>query len=107
MHILYITGHPVDVSSIYQLIDEDMQAVNATIQRRLHSDVALINQLGHYIINSGGKRLRPVLLLLSARAFGYTGRQHIDLATIIEFIHTATLLHDDVEQGGGVDEFNN
>lgn len=73
-----------------------MRAVNAMIQQQLHSDVILINQLGHYIVNSGGKRLRPVVVLLSARAFGYMGSSHIDIAAIIEFIHTATLLHDDV-----------
>jgi octaprenyl-diphosphate synthase len=73
-----------------------MSAVDAMIQARLQSDVVLINQLGHYIINSGGKRLRPALAILCARACGYNGEQHINLATIIEFIHTATLLHDDV-----------
>lgn len=66
------------------------------IQSRLQSDVVLINQLGHYIINSGGKRLRPALAILCARACGYKDDAHINLATIIEFIHTATLLHDDV-----------
>lgn len=66
------------------------------IQSRLQSDVVLINQLGHYIINSGGKRLRPALAILCAKACGYQGDAHINLATIIEFIHTATLLHDDV-----------
>ncbi|HEB80623.1 MAG TPA: octaprenyl diphosphate synthase, partial [Chromatiales bacterium] len=73
-----------------------MRAVDTLIRRRLHSDVALIDQLSHYIINSGGKRLRPALLLLSARACGYQGTRHIDLAAVVEFIHTATLLHDDV-----------
>ena len=73
-----------------------MQAVDHLIRQKLHSEVVLINQLSHYIINSGGKRLRPVLLLLSARACGYKGEEHIQAATIIEFIHTATLLHDDV-----------
>jgi octaprenyl-diphosphate synthase len=86
----------MDFSAIQALIEQDMQKVNALIHQRLHSDVALINQLGHYIVNSGGKRLRPMLVLLSARAFGYTGTHHIDLAAVIEFIHTATLLHDDV-----------
>ncbi|ADE13297.1 Trans-hexaprenyltranstransferase [Nitrosococcus halophilus Nc 4] len=86
----------MDIQSTYDLIADDMQAVNGLIQKRLHSDVVLINQLGHYIINSGGKRLRPVVVLLSARAFDYQGSCHIDIATIIEFIHTATLLHDDV-----------
>lgn len=84
------------LETVQSLIYDDMCAVDGLIQQRLHSEVALINQLGQYIINSGGKRLRPVLLLLSARAFGYTGTQHVALAGIIEFIHTATLLHDDV-----------
>ena len=66
------------------------------IDRRLNSDVALINQLGAYIIHSGGKRLRPLLVVLAARALGYAGDKHVALAAIIEFIHTATLLHDDV-----------
>lgn len=73
-----------------------MTNVDSMIQSRLQSDVVLINQLGHYIINSGGKRLRPALTVLCARACGYDGEEHINLATIIEFIHTATLLHDDV-----------
>lgn len=76
-----------------------MAAVDTMIQSRLQSDVVLINQLGHYIINSGGKRLRPALAILCARACGYQDGQHINLATIIEFIHTATLLHDDVVDG--------
>ena len=86
----------MDIQSIYSLIKNDMAAVDSMIQSRLQSDVVLINQLGHYIINSGGKRLRPALAILSARACGYQGELHINLATIIEFIHTATLLHDDV-----------
>ncbi len=86
----------MDLNAILKLAEADMQAVNALIQRRLHSDVSLVNQLSHYIINSGGKRLRPLLALLCARACGYQGSQHIDIATIVEFIHTATLLHDDV-----------
>ena len=86
----------MDIQSIYALIRQDMDAVNTMIQQRLQSEVLLINQLGHYIINSGGKRLRPAIALLSARACGYKGDAHINLATIIEFIHTATLLHDDV-----------
>lgn len=76
-----------------------MADVDVMIHARLQSDVALINQLGHYIINSGGKRLRPALVILSARACGYEGRNYANLATIIEFIHTATLLHDDVVDG--------
>jgi octaprenyl-diphosphate synthase len=86
----------VDIQSIYSLIKDDMVAVDSMIQSRLQSDVVLINKLGHYIINSGGKRLRPALAILCARACGYQGQHHINLATIIEFIHTATLLHDDV-----------
>ncbi|MBT8128509.1 MAG: octaprenyl diphosphate synthase [Gammaproteobacteria bacterium] len=73
-----------------------MTEVNRVIRQRLQSDVALVNQLGHYIIDSGGKRFRPLLVLLSARAHGYEGTLHHILAGIIEFIHTATLLHDDV-----------
>lgn len=86
----------MDLNAILKLAAADMQAVNALIQQRLYSDVSLVNQLSHYIINSGGKRLRPLLALLCARACGYQGQQHIDIATIVEFIHTATLLHDDV-----------
>ena len=73
-----------------------MRLVDNLIQESLQSDVVLINQVGHHIVNSGGKRLRPALLLLIARHFEYSGSQHINLAAIIEFIHTATLLHDDV-----------
>jgi octaprenyl-diphosphate synthase len=86
----------VDIQSIYALIQQDMDSVDAMIQHRLQSEVVLINQLGHYIINSGGKRLRPAIALLSARACNHQATAHINLATIIEFIHTATLLHDDV-----------
>ena len=73
-----------------------MSAVDRVICARLHSDVALVNQMSEYIINSGGKRLRPALVVLSAKAFGYTGDYHYKLAAVVEFIHTATLLHDDV-----------
>jgi octaprenyl-diphosphate synthase len=85
-----------DIDAIRALSCDDMDAVNQLIHARLSSEVALINQMGHYIVNSGGKRLRPLLVLLSARALNYNGSNHIDLAAIIEFIHTATLLHDDV-----------
>ena len=84
------------IDEINQLISGDMDKLNACIQTRLHSEVALINQIGAHIINSGGKRLRPIIHLLSAKALNYEGAQHIDLSAIIEFIHTATLLHDDV-----------
>ncbi len=73
-----------------------MQAVDEVIRRRLYSDVVLIRQVAEYIIHSGGKRLRPALVLLSAKAMGYSGTHHHDLAAVVEFIHTATLLHDDV-----------
>ncbi|NOX26798.1 MAG: octaprenyl diphosphate synthase [Gammaproteobacteria bacterium] len=78
------------------LISDDMQAVDQLIGQRLSSDVVLINQLGGYIVNSGGKRLRPQLVLLAAGALDYQGQKHQLIAAIIEFIHTATLLHDDV-----------
>jgi octaprenyl-diphosphate synthase len=86
----------MEIGEIQALIAADMQAVNDTIERRLRSEVVLINQLSHYIISSGGKRLRPQLALLAAGACGYPGRAHIEIAAIVEFIHTATLLHDDV-----------
>jgi octaprenyl-diphosphate synthase len=73
-----------------------MAAVDQLIRRSLDSNVVLIRQIAEYIIGSGGKRLRPMLVLLAARACGYQGQQHLTLAAIIEFIHTATLLHDDV-----------
>jgi octaprenyl-diphosphate synthase len=86
----------MDQAEIRALVADDMAAVDALIGRRLQSDVVLINQLGQYIINSGGKRLRPIIALLVARACGYTGASHVNIAAIVEFIHTATLLHDDV-----------
>jgi octaprenyl-diphosphate synthase len=73
-----------------------MEAVNLVIRQQLHSEVALVNQIAEYIISAGGKRIRPALVLLMARAFGYNGTRHHDLAAVVEFIHTATLLHDDV-----------
>ena len=73
-----------------------MDAVQAVILARLQSDVPLVNQVGEYIISAGGKRIRPALAVLMAKAHGYQGTQHHQLAAIIEFIHTATLLHDDV-----------
>ncbi|TDX97937.1 octaprenyl-diphosphate synthase [Thiohalophilus thiocyanatoxydans] len=84
------------LEDIQALIGPDMGEVDHCISGRLRSEVVLINQIGAYIIKSGGKRLRPVIHLLCARALGYEGRYHIELAAIIEFIHTATLLHDDV-----------
>lgn len=81
---------------IRTLADADMRQVDQLIGKELHSDVVLINQIGHHIIRSGGKRLRPMLVVLAARACGYAGQHHHTLAAVIEFIHTATLLHDDV-----------
>ena len=89
----------MDLSAIRLPAAEDSKAVDALIVRRLQSDVVLINQIGQYIVRSGGKRLRPLSVLLAARACGYQGARHIDLAAVIEFIHTATLLHDDVVDG--------
>jgi len=84
------------LNDLYGLVAQDMQAVNHLIERRLRSDVALVNEVAQYIVHSGGKRLRPLLVLLAARAAGYRGNVHIALAVVIELIHTATLLHDDV-----------
>lgn len=82
--------------TIKQSLAPDMSIVDRIIRTRLHSDVALVNQMSEYIINNGGKRLRPALVVLSANALGYSGKYHHDLAAVVEFIHTATLLHDDV-----------
>lgn len=83
-------------ADIRRLVEAEIAAVDRLILHELSSDVVLINQIGHYIVNSGGKRLRPMLLLLAAKALNYGDQQHITLAAVIEFIHTATLLHDDV-----------
>lgn len=90
----------IDIKSIIDLVADDMTEVNKALANNLNSDVALINQLGAYIVQAGGKRLRPVALLLAAKATNLedteTNRDQVLLAAIIEFIHTATLLHDDV-----------
>ncbi len=86
----------MNLDSLYSLIAEDMRAVDAEIRRRLYSDIALVTQVANYIVASGGKRMRPALLLLAAGATGYRGTHHHTLAAVVEFIHTATLLHDDV-----------
>lgn len=91
----------MSLEAIRSPIESDMLAVDEVIRKRLYSEVVLIRQISEYIINSGGKRLRPALVLLSAGAFGYSGGYHHVLAAVVEFIHTATLLHDDV-----VDESN-
>ncbi len=82
--------------SFHKAVESDFSAVNDLIITNLHSDVGLVENIGHYIVGSGGKRLRPVVVLLSALANGYKGKQHLTMAAVIEFIHTATLLHDDV-----------
>lgn len=84
------------MQAIQAFLADDMRSVDAVIRARLHSEVALVSQVSEYIINSGGKRLRPALVLLSAGAFGYQGTYQHELAAVVEFIHTATLLHDDV-----------
>ena len=83
-------------NTIAQSIAADMESVNTVIRQRLHSEVSLVNQIAEYIISAGGKRIRPVLVLLLANAYGYKGSAHHELAAVVEFIHTATLLHDDV-----------
>jgi len=83
----------------HQVVKDDFTAVNELIIKQLHSDVGLVENIGHYLVEAGGKRLRPLMVLLTANALGYPARdktEHLDLAAIIEFIHTATLLHDDV-----------
>ncbi|MBY7733623.1 polyprenyl synthetase family protein [Francisella philomiragia] len=84
------------LKDIQNLIKQDIENNNQFIINSLSSEVVLINQISHYIINSGGKRLRPLLVMLFSRALNYTGNDHLACAAIIEFIHTATLLHDDV-----------
>ena len=93
---LNLTSTPIDFNSIKDLTVSEAKAVDRLILDELSSDVILINQVGHYIVGNGGKRLRPMLLLLAAKALGETNQSHLILAAVIEFIHTATLLHDDV-----------
>ncbi|CAM3170409.1 octaprenyl diphosphate synthase [Xenorhabdus nematophila ATCC 19061] len=86
----------MNLESIIKLTADDMAAVNETILNQLNSDVALINQLGYYIISGGGKRIRPMIAVLAGKALQCGDEKHIKVAALIEFIHTATLLHDDV-----------
>ena len=81
------------------LLVDDMTEVDKVIRARLHSEVVLVRQVSEYIIHSGGKRLRPALVVMAAKALGYEGGHHHELAAVVEFIHTATLLHDDVVDG--------
>lgn len=86
----------MNLPEIIRPINEDMRAVDGVIRKKLDSDVVLIRTIGEYIIGAGGKRMRPALVLMAARAFGYQGQAHHTLAAVVEFIHTSTLLHDDV-----------
>ena len=96
MHLVQPEIPRFDLEAVRALLGDDWPAVNREITARLRSDVALVNSVAHYIVGGGGKRLRPLITLLAARACGYRGDRHIITAAIIEFIHTATLLHDDV-----------
>jgi len=91
-----VFARSVFLENLSKLLAGDMQSVDQVIRERLHSEVALIRQVAEYIIGGGGKRLRPALVLLSAGALGYRDTAHHTLAAVVEFIHTATLLHDDV-----------
>ncbi|HEX6734012.1 MAG TPA: octaprenyl diphosphate synthase [Azonexus sp.] len=84
------------LEQLYTLIGPDMKAVDMVIRDRLYSDVVLVRQVAEYIVSGGGKRMRPALVLLTAGALGYQGTRHHEMAAVVEFIHTATLLHDDV-----------
>ncbi|MGZ8153738.1 MAG: octaprenyl diphosphate synthase [Burkholderiales bacterium] len=90
------------IDALRTFIADELHAVDEVIRQRLDSDVVLIRQIADYIIGGGGKRLRPALLILAARACGYEGRHHHELAAVVEFIHTATLLHDDVVDESGL-----
>jgi octaprenyl-diphosphate synthase len=90
------------LDALRELVSEDWTAVNRLIVKRLGSDVALVNQVAHHIVHCGGKRLRPLTVLLAAKAAGYAGTDHVPAAAIVEFIHTATLLHDDVVDASGL-----
>jgi octaprenyl-diphosphate synthase len=96
MQVAEKTPDSLSFDDVATLAHDDMRAVDRLIAASLESDVALVSQVSQYIVMSGGKRLRPLIVLLAARALGYDGEQHVRAATIIEFIHTATLLHDDV-----------
>jgi octaprenyl-diphosphate synthase len=96
MHVAAKTTESADFDAVAAQVKDDIEAVDCLIKKSLESDVALVSRVSEYIVMSGGKRLRPLIVLLVARALGYEGDQHIRAAAIIEFIHTATLLHDDV-----------
>jgi len=86
----------MEIEAVYEMVSRDLDAVEKELERNIQSEVSLIPTLGTHILDSGGKRFRPLILILAARFCGYLGNEHISLAGILEFIHTATLLHDDV-----------
>ena len=88
--------HQASLNRLAELVAPDMERVNSTILARTGSEVTMIPEVANHLISSGGKRLRPMLTLAMARLAGYTGDGHIKLAAAVEFMHTATLLHDDV-----------
>jgi octaprenyl-diphosphate synthase len=96
------TPAQITVEQLRSVVAADWAAVDTEIRRQLASDVVLVNQVSEYIIGAGGKRLRPLVVLLAARAAGYAGTRHVPTAALIEFIHTATLLHDDVVDGSSM-----
>lgn len=100
-HVANIHASPT-LSEVSALVEHDFDEVNALIHRQLHSRVPLVVEIGHYIINSGGKRLRPLIVLLAAKACNYIGNSQVKLAVLVEFLHTATLLHDDVVDSSGM-----
>jgi len=102
MNLAASTQAGLSLDSLRTLVADDWENVNRVIYRRLGSDVALVNQVAHHIIHHSGKRLRPLVVLLAARACGAEGQNHVSSAAIIEFIHTATLLHDDVVDSSGL-----
>jgi len=89
-------GAKMQIQEVFDLVKDDMKKVEAGFKKDLNSDVYLVSKVGEYILKSGGKRFRPMIMLLSARLCDYKGDKHISLAGVVEFIHTATLLHDDV-----------
>jgi len=110
MQVLQKSAGILSIDDVLVLARDDMRAVDELISTSLESDVALVSQVSEYIVLSGGKRLRPLIVLLASQALGYVGKQHRRTAAIIEFIHTATLLHDDVvdssERRRGMDSAN-
>ena len=96
LHQIVNSRPGIMANKLQRYVQDDFDALNKNVIEQLHSEVPLIENIGQYLIEAGGKRIRPLLALLCARAFGYQGSEHVNLATVIEFLHTATLLHDDV-----------